>query len=75
MGVTGHPAVDGLTRWCRFRERGEIRGYCAHDWSTIESDPELRLIDGLLGYARDRGVRILSYRDFYAERMRSKQMG
>jgi hypothetical protein len=53
--------------------RDAVWGYCAHDWSTLEGDPTLSLIDYLLGYARDRGMRILAYRDFYEEQVRKQQ--
>jgi peptidoglycan/xylan/chitin deacetylase (PgdA/CDA1 family) len=50
--------------------RDAVWGYCAHDWSTIRGDPALGLIDDLLSYARDRGMRVLSHRAFYEAQRR-----
>ncbi len=53
--------------------RDAVWGYCAHDWSSLERDPNLSLIDDLLGYARASGMRILSYREFYQEQARAAE--
>jgi peptidoglycan/xylan/chitin deacetylase (PgdA/CDA1 family) len=49
-------------------ERDSVFSYCQHDWSSIRSDPTMRATRAILEYARQRGFRLLHYRQFYEER-------
>jgi peptidoglycan/xylan/chitin deacetylase (PgdA/CDA1 family) len=50
-------------------ERDLVWTYCTHDWSSIENDPTMSVIEGLIRYAQDRGVEILSQRAYYERRL------
>lgn len=40
---------------------------CQHDWSSPRNDPEMRATEAILRHARDRGVRLMTYRAYYEE--------
>jgi len=46
-----------------------VLSYGTHDWSSIEHDPELTVVRGLIEYAQRRGMRLLTYGDYYRERI------
>jgi peptidoglycan/xylan/chitin deacetylase (PgdA/CDA1 family) len=54
-------------------ERDLIWTYCTHEWSAIENDPEMTVIGGLIQYAQDRGVELMSQRAYYERRLAQKQ--
>jgi peptidoglycan/xylan/chitin deacetylase (PgdA/CDA1 family) len=43
-----------------------------HEWSAIENDPDMRVIEGLIRYAQDRGVELMSCRQFYERRLAAR---
>jgi hypothetical protein len=45
---------------------------CQHDWSSIREDPEMRATEAILRYARERGLRFMSYNDYYRECKRAR---
>ncbi|SDX61663.1 polysaccharide deacetylase family protein [Paenibacillus sp. CF384] len=45
--------------------------YCSHDWSSITCDPDLSHLRAMLTYARDKGMSIMNYSDYYALRTSS----
>jgi len=53
-------------------ERGLVWSYCQHDHSSFWNDPEMKMVEEMIEYALDRGVRILSYRQFYEEIARER---
>ncbi len=40
-----------------------------HEWSVIENDPEMTVVEGLIKYAQDRGVELLSCKQYYQRRL------
>lgn len=50
-------------------EKNCVLSLAYHDWSSIREDPQLTIISGLLAHARKRGMRILSYRQYYVEQL------
>lgn len=44
-----------------------VFSYCQHDWSSVRADPEMRGTRAILEHALNRGFRVLTYRQFYAE--------
>jgi peptidoglycan/xylan/chitin deacetylase (PgdA/CDA1 family) len=46
-----------------------VFSYCQHDWSSVRADPEMHLTRRILCYARERGMRVVSYKTDYAERV------
>lgn len=49
-------------------------GACFHDWSIIKGDPSASSIRKIIGYAKEKHVRTLSYKEFYEEqRLPSKR--
>lgn len=60
--------VDVVTPYLdRAAEEDAVFSLCAHDWSSIREDPELWHMEQIIGYARDRGLRIRTYHDYYVE--------
>jgi peptidoglycan/xylan/chitin deacetylase (PgdA/CDA1 family) len=53
----------------RAAERDEVFSLCQHDWSSIREDPTMRATEEILRYAQHRGVRIMTYLDFYNEQL------
>jgi len=51
-------------------EKDLVLSLAYHDWSAIREDPAMGIIDALLSRARELGVRIMSYSEYYNERMR-----
>lgn len=49
-------------------EEDRVFSLCQHDWTSVREDPEMRATEAILQYARDRGLRFSSYRDYYFER-------
>jgi peptidoglycan/xylan/chitin deacetylase (PgdA/CDA1 family) len=41
--------------------------YCQHDWSSTREDPTMTLTRRILAYARDNGMRVITYAAHYAE--------
>lgn len=41
--------------------------YTQHDWSSIKEDPNMEMTKQIIEYARERGVRIVSYLDYYRD--------
>ncbi len=46
-------------------ERGLVFSWGSHDWSCLREDPSLSLIRGILSHARDIGMQVLNYRQFW----------
>ena len=40
-----------------------------HEWSVIENDPEMTVVEGLIKYAQDRGVELLNCKQYYERRL------
>ena len=43
--------------------------YCSHDWSSIRHDPTLDHIAEMISYAREQGMEVINYSQYYAERI------
>jgi hypothetical protein len=50
-----------------------VLNLCAHDWSAIREDPEMTIVQGILTHARERGMRIMSFRSYYEEQVTQRQ--
>lgn len=48
-------------------DRDIVLNLCAHDWSAIWDDPEMTIVQGILERARDRGMRVMSFKSYYEE--------
>lgn len=44
-----------------------VLNLCSHDWSSIREDPEMTIVAGILSHARERGMRIMSFKSYYEE--------
>ncbi len=55
----------------RVVETDGVFSYCQHDWSSTREDPEMTLTRRILRYAREQGMRIVSYAQHYAEQVAS----
>lgn len=65
--------VDSVTPYLdRAAARDEVFSLCQHDWSSIRADPEMRATAALVRYAQERGIRILSYSDYYQEQLAAR---
>lgn len=53
-----------------------VFSWCSHDWSNLREDPNLAIIQGVLSAARDLGMEILSYKQFWTrmEELRKASM-
>jgi len=51
-----------------------VFSWCAHDWSSLREDPGLTLVRGVLTYALDIGMEVLSYGQYWA-RMEAARTG
>lgn len=51
----------------RVVESDGVFSYCQHDWSSVRDDPELSLTRRILTYAREQGLRVRTYADYYAD--------
>ncbi|WP_308636351.1 polysaccharide deacetylase family protein [Paenibacillus silvisoli] len=40
--------------------------YCSHDWSSLTCDPELTHVRAMISYAKERGMELMNYSDYYA---------
>lgn len=70
----GYDNLDGYLAHLRecvdaIAESDLVFSYATHDWSSIRDDPEMTVIRGFIEYAQSRGMRLLSYADFYRERL------
>ena len=43
--------------------------YCSHDWSSIRHDPTLAHIAEMITYARERGMEVINYSQYYDEKL------
>ncbi len=57
----------------RAAERDEVFSLCQHDWSSVRDDPEMSATERLITHALERGVRIVTCREYYLERLRSRE--
>jgi len=48
--------------------------YAQHDWSSIKEDPEMEATRRIIKYALERGVRLMSYFDYYKECLKTKEI-
>jgi hypothetical protein len=55
-------------------ERDLVWTYCTHEWSSIENDPEMTVIEGLIRYAQDRGVELITQRAYYERRLGERKL-
>ena len=53
-------------------EHDLVWGYASHDWSSLREDPDMKIIRNLIEYAKQRGVRLMSYRQYYQEALRMR---
>ncbi|HEU5088641.1 MAG TPA: polysaccharide deacetylase family protein [Roseiflexaceae bacterium] len=51
----------------RAADEGKVFSLCQHDWSSIREDPDMRATEAIIRYAQERGLRIMSYLDYYEE--------
>jgi hypothetical protein len=70
--VLGWEDVDGYVDSVRpyiERAAAEVKVFslCQHDWSSIRADPQMGGTEALIQYARDQGLRFMSYREYYDE--------
>jgi len=49
-----------------------VWGYVQHDWSSLKEDPDMSIIRNLIEYADQRGIRLMSYRQYYQEALRMR---
>jgi hypothetical protein len=54
-------------------ERDLVWTLCLHDWTAVECDPEMTIVDELIRYAQDRGVELLSQRAYYERHLEQRQ--
>jgi peptidoglycan/xylan/chitin deacetylase (PgdA/CDA1 family) len=59
----------------RAAEEDLVFSYLQHDWTSTREDPEMQATEALLRYAQDRGLRFLSYHEYYREAGGSRQSG
>jgi hypothetical protein len=45
-----------------------VFSYGTHDWSSTREDPEMTVMRRFIEYAQQRGLRLLTYADYYRER-------
>lgn len=46
-------------------ERDLVWAVGLHEWSAIENDPRMTVVEGLIKYAQDKGVELLSCKQYY----------
>ncbi|MBV7327161.1 polysaccharide deacetylase family protein [Chloroflexi bacterium TSY] len=51
----------------RAANEDKVFSHCQHDWSSTRADPEMRTTEAILSYAQEKGVRLMTYLDFYEE--------
>lgn len=44
-----------------------VYSWCCNDWSALREDPDLWIIRGVLKHAKESGMQVLSYRQFWAQ--------
>lgn len=49
--------------------RDAVFSYVQHDWSSLRGDPEMEMTRAILGRARELGMRILTARAYFEERL------
>lgn len=63
--------LDYLNDVCRDLEyvsqHNLVFSYAQHDWSSIRADESMWITESILQYAKELGIRILSYTDYYLE--------
>jgi peptidoglycan/xylan/chitin deacetylase (PgdA/CDA1 family) len=47
----------------------KVFSLCQHDWSSIREDPQMHATERLIRYAQAQGVRLMTYRAYYEERL------
>lgn len=52
--------------------RGEYIALCQHDWSSIREDPEMEMTAAIIDHALASGVRIISYKALYDEKLQGR---
>ncbi|MBO1003967.1 polysaccharide deacetylase family protein [Pseudogracilibacillus auburnensis] len=48
--------------------------YGSHDWSSIRHDPELEHIAELIMYAREKGMEVINYSQYYEQKLAEKKI-
>lgn len=60
--------VDSLKPYIdRAAAEDKVFSLCQHDWSSIRSDPTMSATEAIICYAQEKGVRFLTYLDYYKE--------
>jgi len=49
-----------------------VFSYGTHDWSSLREDPQMSVIRGFIEQARCHGLRLLTYADYYRERLAAR---
>jgi len=53
-------------------QEGLVYSCVMHDWSAIAEDEDMSIVQGILEYALNKGVRVLNYRQFYEMKREEK---
>lgn len=56
----------------RAASEDKVFSLCQHDWSSTRADPEMRATEAILRYGQERGVRFMTYLDYYRECKRKR---
>jgi len=49
-----------------------VWGYVQHDWSSIRNDPDMTITRQIIEYALKKGIKVISYREYYEEEKSGK---
>ncbi len=53
-------------------EKRFVWSYCQHDHSSFWNDPNMSIVEEMIKYAIDKGVEIISYKEFYLRKARER---
>jgi len=48
-------------------EKDCVTTFIAHDWSSLREDPEMTIVERVLAHAKNRGIKVMSYMQYYEE--------
>ena len=76
-GVHGWKSKEDYLKMLRdnidyIAERDLVWGYATHDWSSLKGDPDMGIVRRFIEYAKQRGVRLMSYQQYYQEALRMR---
>lgn len=49
-----------------------VFSYCQHDWSSTRGDADMWITEGIIRYAQDLGIQIMSYSEYYEMAQRER---